>query len=66
MKQKARLKAIQKAAHNKAGEGQPIAEVIIYGTNDNGETHHLATIQTGTRVFLPDNHRDDVQKAGQP
>jgi hypothetical protein len=67
MKQKARLKAIQKAANNKAGEGvQPITEVSIYGTDDNGETWLLAEYKAGVMVSIPDNGRWDVQKAGRP
>ena len=63
MRQKARLKAIQKAADTKAGAGQPLTEIVIYGTHDNGETFPLTTWQAGTRVFIPDNGRGDAQKA---
>lgn len=64
MKQKARLKAIQKAADTRAGAGQPITEIVIYGTHSNGKTFPLATWQTGTRVFIPDNGRGDALKVG--
>lgn len=65
MKHKARLKAIQKAADTKAGAGQPVTEIVIYGSNESGETFPLATWQAGTRVFIPDNGRGDAQRGRQ-
>jgi hypothetical protein len=68
MKQKARLKAIQKAAHTRAGEGQPVTEIIIYTPSDDGENHTIIypSDVSGTKIFLPDNGRGGVQETGQP
>ncbi|HEY3311209.1 MAG TPA: hypothetical protein VGK00_06165 [Anaerolineales bacterium] len=65
MKQKTRIKAIQKAALSRTNTGQPVTEIVIYGTDEDGKTRLLDDIilenkeRPGARVYLPDNGRGE-------